>query len=81
MSKARFSRRDLEKNSEFLKKFIENELTGAQKCYIIMYYVDKKTVREIAAERGVYPSTVSRTINRGTAKLYKAIETARRLCS
>jgi RNA polymerase sigma factor (sigma-70 family) len=75
-----FSRRYLEKNSSVLLKFMENELTAAQKCYIIMYYKDQKTIREIAGECGVCPSTVSRTISRGTARLQKAIENARELC-
>lgn len=79
MDNTGFSRRFIDSNSAFLKKFIENELTGKQKCYIIKYYADGKTVRAIADECGVCPSTVSRTIKRGTSKLRKALETARSL--
>jgi RNA polymerase sigma factor (sigma-70 family) len=80
LSKITLGRRYLEENSQLLIKFIEKELTGTQKCYIIKYYIDGKTIREIADEYGVYPSTVSRTVNRAKAKIYRALETARELC-
>ncbi len=63
------SRRDFEKNSALMKKLIEKQLTERQKCYIIMYYRDQATMRDIAARYGVNPSTVSRTIKRGRQRL------------
>jgi DNA-directed RNA polymerase specialized sigma subunit len=59
---------------------MENELTGAQKSYIMKYYGEGKNIRKIAAECGVYPSTVSRTIDRAAKKLQKAIDNAQKLC-
>lgn len=52
-----------------LYKLLENNLTKKQKCYIILYYKDKLTVKEIAEKFGVDKSTVSRTINRGRRRI------------
>ena len=52
-----------------LYKLLENNLTKKQKCYIILYYKEKLTVKEIAEKFGVDKSTVSRTINRGRRRI------------
>lgn len=56
-------------SSKVLYKLLENNLTKKQKCYIILYYRDKLTVKEIAEKFGVDKSTVSRTINRGRKRI------------
>ena len=55
-----------------LRILLENNLTKKQKCYIILYYRDGLTVKEIAEKLGVDKSTVSRTINRGRERLVRA---------
>lgn len=52
-----------------LRSLLEDNLTKKQKCYIILYYRDGLTVKEIAEKYGVDKSTVSRTINRGRQRL------------
>ena len=52
-----------------LRTLLEDNLTKKQKCYIILYYRDKLTVKEIADRFGVDKSTVSRTINRGRQRM------------
>lgn len=52
---------------------IEGNLTKTQKSYIMLYYKENKTVVEIAEMFHVNKSTVSRTINRGKANLFKAL--------
>ena len=63
---------DTEARTEYSKalyKMLENNLTKKQKCYIILYYKEKLTVKEIAEKFGVDKSTVSRTINRGRRRI------------
>lgn len=52
-----------------LRRLMEDNLTKKQKCYIILYYRDKLTVKEIAEKFGVDKSTVSRTIDRGRKRI------------
>lgn len=52
---------------------IDENLTKTQKSYIMLYYSENKTVVEIARMFGVNKSTVSRTINRAKANLYKVL--------
>lgn len=56
-----------------LHSVLEDRLTKTQKCYIMLYYIDKKPMTEIARMFGVNRSTVSRTINRARERLAKAI--------
>lgn len=66
-----------------LRALLEKDLTKKQKCYIILYYRDGLTVKEIAEKYGVDKSTVSRTINRGRQRLTGTLgrEVLRRLFS
>lgn len=52
-----------------LRTMLEDRLTKKQKCYMVLYYRDGLTVKEIAEKYGVDKSTVSRTINRGRKRL------------
>lgn len=65
---------------KLLKEFMDFNLTKTQKQYIMLYYKDKMTLKEIAQRFGVVPSTVSRTIKRARTRLYKAL-TGRELFS
>ncbi|MBQ1537375.1 MAG: hypothetical protein IIZ73_03520 [Ruminococcus sp.] len=58
-----------EKLYDALLKILDKQLTQTQKCYIIMYYKERMTMREIAELRCVRPSTVCRTIKRADRKL------------
>ncbi len=60
---------DGERLYDTLIKILDKQLTDTQKCYIIMYYKEKMTMREIAGLKNVSPSTVSRTIKRANKKL------------
>lgn len=55
-------------------KLLDDELTKKQKCYIILYYRNGMTVKEIAEKFSVDKSTVSRTINRGRQRLASSVK-------
>lgn len=57
--------RDLQKKR--LAAVIANELTDLQK-ETLQAYMDGATVRQIAADRGVNPGTVSRTLRRAITR-------------
>lgn len=52
---------------------IENELTEKQRRAVLGYYVDKKTMPELAREFGVCKSTVCRTIQRAERRLRRCL--------
>ena len=56
-------------DARLLRSVLDDNLTKKQKCYIILYYRDKLTVKEIAEKFGVDKSTVSRTIDRGRKRI------------
>ncbi len=56
-----------------LIRAIREELTDRQREVLIMYYVRKLSVTEVAAELGVYPSTVTRTLHRGERRLFRCL--------
>ena len=61
-----------------MHRVIENELTEKQRRAVLGYYVDKKTMPELAREFGVCKSTVCRTIQRAEKRLRGNITSARR---
>jgi len=65
-----YSRNTLRKN---LRRAISEELTQRQKELLIMYYIRRQTMVEIANELSLSPSSVSRTIKRGRIKLKRCI--------
>ena len=70
---AKASRRDIKKERlmDVLKKAADDMLTDRQyKCFM-MYFCDEKSMKEIAAEVGISPSTVSRHIKAARVKLSK----------
>lgn len=50
-------------------RVIEEELTPCQREILTAYYFQEQTVSQIAQERGVQKSTVSRTLHRAEEKL------------
>ena len=54
---------------ERVLKVIENELTEKQQEIIRAYYFEDKTISQIAAERGIQKSSVSRCLHRAEKKI------------
>lgn len=54
-------------------KVIANELTEHQRKVIVGYYIEQKTMTQLAQELGVNKSTVSRTIKRGEERLKRCL--------
>lgn len=52
-----------------IRRVIEMELTEKQREVMIAYYFQDKTVPEIAAERGIHKSSVSRCLRRAERKV------------
>ena len=52
-----------------IQRVMEEELTPLQKQTLIAYYFQQQTIPQIARERGVQKSTVSRTLKRAEATL------------
>lgn len=52
-----------------LQRVIENELTETQRQVLLAYYFQEKTLVQIAQERGVYVSTVCRTLQRAERRI------------
>lgn len=52
-----------------IQRVIQEELTELQRQTLIAYYFQEQTIPQIAAERGVHKSTVSRTLKRAEQKL------------
>lgn len=50
------------------------ELTDCQRSYLLCYYQDAMTMREIAESFGVTVPTVSRTLKRARARLRKILQ-------
>ena len=59
-----------------LQHVMENELTELQRRAVIGYYLEKKTMRELAQERGVNKSTVCRTLQRAERRDAPAFDSA-----
>ena len=52
-----------------VQRVIREELTDIQREVLLAYYMQNLTIPQIAAERGVHKSTVSRTLHRAEGKL------------
>lgn len=58
-----------EEQARRIRRIIQNELTELQRYTICAYYFQKKSLVDIAKERGVHPSTVGRTLHRAEEKV------------
>jgi len=52
-----------------VQRVIQEELTPLQRHALIAYYFQDQTISQIAEERGVNKSTISRTLHRAEQKL------------
>ena len=52
-----------------LRRVIERELTQTQRELILAYYFQDKTIPQIAAERGIQKSSVSRCLKRAERRI------------
>lgn len=57
-----------------MKMVIREELTELQRYTILAYYFENKSVLQIAQERNVNKSTISRTLKRAEAKLRRFLQ-------
>ena len=55
-------------------RVIEEELTSLQREVLIAYYIQEQTIPQIARERGVQKSTISRTLHRAEDKLRRFLK-------
>lgn len=58
---------------ERMQRVIEQELTEKQRAAVLGYYVDKKTMPQLAREFGVNKSTVCRTIQRAERRMRRCL--------
>lgn len=63
--------RDMSKEarSRRLRRILQEELTELQRYTLTAYYFDRKTIPQIARERGIHKSTVCRTLHRAEDKV------------
>ena len=59
---------------EQVRRVIREELTQLQREVILAYYFQEKKIPQIAAERGVQKSTVSRTLHRAERRLKRYLK-------
>lgn len=52
-----------------IQRVLKEELTPLQRETLLAYYYQQQTIPQIAAQRGVSKSTVSRTLRRAEEKL------------
>ena len=57
-----------------VQRVIDEELTQLQKQTLVAYYFQEQTIPQIAADRGVNKSTVSRTLRRAENKLRRFLK-------
>lgn len=59
---------------ERIRNVIREELTDLQREVLIAYYFQDETITQIARQRGVNKSTVSRTLHRAEQKLRRYLK-------
>ena len=57
-----------------VQQVIEEELTPLQREALIAYYIQGQSIPEIARDRGVQKSTISRTLHRAEEKLRRFLK-------
>ncbi len=56
-----------------IQRVIQEELTELQRQTIVAYYFQELSIPQIATERGVNKSTISRTLHRAEDKLRRCL--------
>ena len=59
---------------ERIRRVIREELTDLQREVLVAYYFQEISIPQIARERGVNKSTVSRTLHRAEEKLRRYLK-------
>lgn len=57
-----------------IRRAIAQELTELQREILLAYHIQGKNIPQIAADRGVHKSTVSRTLKRAEDKLRRYLK-------
>lgn len=57
-----------------VRRVIREELSPHQREILTAYYFHRRTIPQIASDRGVHRSTVSRTLHRAEANLRKYLK-------
>jgi RNA polymerase sigma factor (sigma-70 family) len=57
-----------------VQRVIDEELTPLQRETLLAYYIQQQNIPQIAEERGVNKSTVSRTLKRAEQKLRRYLK-------
>ena len=57
-----------------IQRVIDEELTPIQREVLIAYYISDQTIPQIARDRGVQKSTISRTLHRAEEKLRRFLK-------
>ena len=57
-----------------IRRVIEEELTPCQREVLLAYYIQDLSMAQIARDRGVHLSTVSRTLHRAEGKLRRYLK-------
>ena len=57
-----------------IRRVIEEELTPCQREVLLAYYIQDLSMAQIARDRGVHISTVSRTLHRAEGKLRRYLK-------
>ena len=57
-----------------LNRVIQEELTPLQRNTLVAYYFGEQNIPQIARQRGVSKSTVSRTLHRAESKLRRFLQ-------
>ena len=57
-----------------VQRVIQEELTPLQRHALVAYYFQEQTIAQIAQDRGVNKSTISRTLHRAERKLKKYLK-------
>ena len=56
-----------------LQRVLEHELTAPQRRAVEGYYLEKKSISELAQERGVNRSTICRTLQRAERRMRRCL--------
>ncbi len=56
-----------------VRMVIEHELTATQRRAVEAYYFEGRTIRAIAQEQGVQPSSVCRALQRGLKRMARCL--------
>ena len=64
----------LEIQAKRLHAVIENELTDRQRLFVEEYYFHDKSIRQIAREQGIQPSSVWKALQRAFKRIARCLK-------